>query len=438
VERPAAAETARWRRAFWLPVGIAALLLQATLFWLEHQPSARRLWGDEVMYLDLAARQAHGEVAPIELLWPPLYPRFLAGLLWLGGGSRIPIELAQVCLLVLAALVVRDLAARAAHAPRAGDVAAALVLLDPQLAAFGHYLWPETLHLALFLAALWLLVSRSERPSRLIAAGLLLGLALLAKSLLTPFVPVLLVPLFRGGFWRGCRRASLVVLTLALVVAPDVLANGQRHGRYVIADSSRFNLLVGLLDRSRRNLVDEVVGDEFGRWKASAPDAAGRDAVLGARLRGLVETRGVLPLLQAQLGRQWFRLLHRDSFLTDQLPGGAIANLGFGYVSPAPALAGWLRVWSYGVYTLALLLFWIGVASLPVRGDLARTLLAFLAYNLLLLLFLHVKTRYRVQILPICHVFAGAAWTHALRATPRALGLAALAFALTACLIWAG
>ena len=423
---------------FWLPVVVAVLGLHATLFGLEHRPAPRSLWGDEVMYLGLAEREAQGESAPIELLWPPLYPRFLGGLLWLGGGSRVPIELAQCCLLLLAALVVRDLGARLAGDIRAGDVAAALFLLDPQLAAFGHFLWPEALHLALFLAALWLLTTHADRPPWLLAAGLLLGLALLSKSLLTAFVPVLLLPLFRAGPRRGCLRAALVLVPLALCVAPDVLANGRRHGVYAIADSSRFNLLVGLLDRSRRNLVDEVVGEEYGRWKQSAPDIAGRDAVLDARLRELVATRGALPLLRAQLGRQWFRLFHRDSFFTDQLPGGAIAQLGFGYAAPPPGVARALRLWSYVLYSLVLLVLWVGIAVAPSGPDLGRVFLAFLAYNLVLLLFLHVKTRYRVPLLPFCDVYVGVAWTRGLPGSPRARALAALGAAVGLYLAWGG
>jgi 4-amino-4-deoxy-L-arabinose transferase-like glycosyltransferase len=163
---------------------VAAAALQALLFALDTPARPRALWGDEVMYADLAHRLAAGEDARIDPLWPPAYPRFLAGLLVLGGGSFVLTRCVQVALLFAAALLLRDLAARITGSAVAGTVAGALLLLDPQVGAFAHFLWPELPHLFLFLFAARILVAPRERPAWLAVAGVVLGLALLTKSLL--------------------------------------------------------------------------------------------------------------------------------------------------------------------------------------------------------------------------------------------------------------
>jgi hypothetical protein len=185
-----------------------------------------------------------------------------------------------------------------------------------------------------------------------------------------------------------------------------------RRGDPLLADSSRFNLWVGLNDRSRKDLVGEVVGREYNRYLKSGETAAQRRAVLEDKIRRLVRERGILALAGAQLGRQYFRLLDKDSFLTDQLPGGAIARLGYGYRDPPRAAAVLLRAWSYALYAAVLAAAALGVAARPPTGAWARVLLAFLAYNTAVFLLLHVKTRYRIAFLPVLYLQAGAfaAW----------------------------
>jgi hypothetical protein len=386
---------------------VTAAALQALLFALDTPARPRALWGDEIMYADLARRLAAGEDARIEPLWPPAYAQFLAALLDLGGGSFLLTRCLQVALLGASALLLGDLTRRLTASAAAGAVAAALLVLDPQVGAFAHFLWPEVPHLFLFLLAAWILVARGDRPAWLAAAGVVLGLALLTKSLLGPFLPVLLLPLLLGAGLRGAGRVALVLFAAALTMAPTVVGNARR-GAPLMADSSRFNLWVGLNDRSRKDMVDEVVGDEYRRYLESGETPAERARVLDARIRGLVAERGFSALLRAQLGRQYFRLLDKDSFLTDQLPGGAIARLGYGYRGAPPAAAALLRGWSYALYAAVLVAAALGVAAAPPRAPWHRVMVAFLVYNAAVFLLLHVKSRYRVAFLPVLYLQAGA------------------------------
>jgi 4-amino-4-deoxy-L-arabinose transferase-like glycosyltransferase len=320
----------------------------------------------------------------------------------------VALRLAQVACLFAAALLWRAIARRLTGSAVAADVTAALLLLDPQVAAFAQFLWPEALHLALFAAALLILIDRSSSPAWLAVAGVLLGISLLAKSVTGPFLPVLLLPLLReAGPRRGLLRAAIVAAACALTVLPTMIANARR-GAFAVADGARFNLWVGLNDTSRRNLVGEIVGDEFRKWQASAATFPEREAILERRIDALVEERGLLAIARAQLGRQYFRLFHHDSFFTDQLPGGAITVQGLGYRDPPHALASVLRAYANVVWVATLVGVGLGLAALrpDSRGWLAM-LLAFVAYNLAVFFLLHVKTRYRLPFLPVLDLLAG-------------------------------
>jgi hypothetical protein len=176
-----------------------------------------------------------------------------------------------------------------------------------------------------------------------------------------------------------------------------------------LANSGWFNLWVGLNDVSRKDNRQEIVLDELATFERSAPGLVERNRIVREKTLALLRERGIVSVLKAQLGRQYFRLLDRDSFLTDQLPGGATWPEGRGYRSPPAPLVALLRALSYALHALVLAGAAAGIVLLTPRAPRALQLaLAFLAYNAALFLLLHVKTRYRVQLLPFLYVFA--AW----------------------------
>jgi 4-amino-4-deoxy-L-arabinose transferase-like glycosyltransferase len=411
--------------------------------WLYWAPPAKLLCGDEGTYMFAARDLLATGRAGLDLLWPPLYPHLLAGLLAVAGGSLLAVQATQLGLLLVAAAILHDLTGRLTGSRTAGAIAALLLLADPTMAAFATYLWPEVLHIFLFLVVLWILVSRSDHRGWLALAGLALGLALLTKSVLGPFTPVLVLPLLlRRPRRRGLASAALVAVVAAAVVAPVVVANGLGRGSWVVSDSSRFNLWLGLNDVSRRSLESDIAGEEYRRYLASAPDFRGRNDVLEGKIASLVGERGVPEVLRAQLGRQYFRLLDAETYLTEQLHGGFLHQTACGYGPVAASLAAPVRLYAYGFHAMLLVALALAVA-LPVdwreRGWL-RVVLAFLAYNLLVFLLLHVKSRYRLQLVPFLDLLAGAglaaAWARLRRAdTPRVSGLRIAAAAALAALL---
>jgi hypothetical protein len=425
-----------WRWAL-VAAAVWIALLHSTLWWLDGHPEPRTLWGDENTYRQSALELLAGDPGwwP-EALWPPLYPQFLAGLIAVDGGSLVAVILVQCALLVLTALLLCDLVRRITASSAAGTAVALATLSYPPLAAFAHYLWPEVLHLFLFTVVLWILAARIERPAWCAVAGVALGLSLLAKSLLLPFVPVLLAAAVWGRpLRRSAAIAALLLGSAAVTMAPTLMAGSHRTGSPPIGNSATFNLWVGLNDVGRESFTNDVVWPEYQRWVASAETPAERDRVLRSRIRDLVRERGFFAVLTDQLTKQPFRLFDLSSYFSDQLPGGgAQTQAGAGYLGLG-AGAGRVLGWIAG---LGVLLLYAASSSGWVIGGCAgdrwaRTLALFILYNLALFLWLHVKTRYRIQMLPSAMIGVGClvAWFEAgCRPRPSAAGVVAATAAI--------
>lgn len=388
---------------------LLALLVNASIFWISHQPSPRPLFGDETMYEMVGRKLAQGQRWWPNPIWPPLLFTFFAGVFEAGGG-RMAIQGIQLSLLFGAALILADLTRHLTGSRFAGSVAGYLMVSYPPLVAFAGFLWPEILHLFFLIASWWLLVRRRHPVARAFA-GVLLGLTILSRYLLWPFLPGLLLPLFSEGTWRR-RLVSIgsVALGFSLVVGAFIYRGRPNPLRPWITSSPIFNMWVGLNERSRRNFVDPVVGEAYKSYRASSRSIADRDLILLTKILDKVRDEGVPALLARQLGRQYFRLFDKDSFFTDMLPGGEIAALGGGYVRPPPALATGLRWTSYVSYSLILLGAVVGLTVCPHAGRRwLQTLVLFLLYNLGIFLIVHVKTRYRVPMLPVLFLYTGCA-----------------------------
>jgi len=361
------------------------------------------------MYWDVANRLAAGLPGGLEPLWPPFYPGLLAWVVRVGA-DRATVQVLQTLLFAGTVILLFDIGRRVTGRPVVGGIAAGLLALDPQMAAFTQYFWPEVLHLFLVMGIAWILVARSESVGWGAAAGVALGVALLTKNLLGPLVPAILLawPLTRGR--RGLWPATAAACVLAVTVAPTMIDNRRQHGAYFIGDSARFNVWVGLNDRARRNFVDEIVGPEFQRYRLDPRSHREREADLGTRIVTLVQERGIGPVLAAQLGRQYFRLFDKDSFFTNQLPRGAIAALGGGYASVPDWLAAVFRAWGATIYAAVLVAAPFGFVALPASSRRAfGVAAAYLAFTLAVCLISHVKTRYRVQVMPVFYLASAVA-----------------------------
>jgi len=391
--------------------------VHATLLWLSYQPEQRPGLGDEGMYLRAAeAVREHG-ASGLESFWPPAYAWFLAPLVAAADGSVWLVQLVQTCLLVLVAWLLGEFVEFALKDRWAADTAVVLTVAFPPLVAFSHYLWPEVLHLALMLGAVMLLIRCGPKPWAVVSGGALLALCLQTKVLLLPFLPMLAV-----GLWfvwpRPRRLVAIAVLTatVGLGVLPTVMAQQRDFGRPMLADSGWFNMWIGLNEVSRREFVDSVVVEEYSRYRQAAPSAAARSQIAREKIRDLVADRGWWGVVRRQMGRQYHRLFGRDSFLTHQLVGGAVWQRGDGYRAGDSVAGHAVRWLSYGLWGAVLAAAGWGIGVFPYRRKpLGAWVLGFLLVQCALFLVLHVKSRYRLQMLPGLFFFTvyAASWWRA-------------------------
>ncbi|MDA8016755.1 MAG: glycosyltransferase family 39 protein [Thermoanaerobaculia bacterium] len=399
-----------------VPTRIALLLLIATgvtlhvvVFWIAHFPEPRQWMGDEPMYLEGGQTLASGQTWSYESLWPPFQPVFLALILRLTGGSLLAVEIVQTLLLLLAAYLLSEISRSITGSRQVGWISGSLMLIYPTFAGFAHFLWPEILHLTAYLATGWILLHRRHSFGWLFGAGLLLGVTLSSKYLLWPLLLVAL-PILLFRVRKGVRRRLAIVASGALMVLGIVYSSDRLQvKKYPMVESAVFNAWVGLHDTSRKDFVDPIVGQYFRRY-IEAPSVRERNELMWAEIVAEGREVGWLRLLARQAGRQYFRLLDKDTFLTDQLPGGVIAESGRGFQGTPRHVAKLLKAWSYGLYGAVLVLATVGAIVFPIaRRSWSRALLSVLGFALLVFLVSHVKSRFRLQFEPILFLYTGCA-----------------------------
>jgi 4-amino-4-deoxy-L-arabinose transferase-like glycosyltransferase len=396
------------RRRAGLAIFIALFALSQALLWYAYYGhGAKPLIGDEAEYQRSALAILDGGAWMPSTIWPPLQPLLLAAVYAVFGTHLLAAQLLQTLLFILCGALLRDLWRRVGGSVAAANTAAALFLLNPATAAYAQWLWPEVTHLFLLLAALCLL---ARMPARLaaFAAGLCIGLAILAKSLLSVFWPCFLLAFLRRSRPRVLLQpAAVFVLGLGLVTAPALWHGWRTYGTPMIADSSMYNLWVGLTDRWRSDYVLDMGGVTLPAFLASGATPQQRNAIYAQKIRSLVDERGVVAVLADQFGRQYFRLFSAKTPLLSQLPGAACAGHLSVYSSP-PWLTRTLTFANDAFHAIILVAAACGLACWRRRPD--RLLLiigVFMVYQLALFALIHVKARFLFPMLPFACGFAG-------------------------------
>lgn len=437
-----ASAAARHRR--WLAAALLLLAASQTALWFAYYGrGAKALIGDEQAYQATAQAILGGGPWMSSTIWPPLQSLWIAALYRLFGEHILVVQLAQTLLLFGCAALLRDLWRRLGGSVAAANTAAALFVLNPATAAYAHWLWPEIVHLFLLLASLCLLLR-----ARAFAAGVCVGAAILAKSLLSPFWPAFALALaWRERLRAGAALAAAFVLGLGLVTAPALWHGWREFGRPMIADSSIYNLWIGLTDRWRSDYVGDMGGITLPAFLASAPTPQERNALYLDKVEALVAERGLARVAVDQLGRQYFRLFSAKTPLVSQLPGTACSGHLSAY-DVAPPLARGLEVANDLFQVLVLAAAAFGIAGWCRQPDRWLLLIAALgAYQLALFALVHVKARFLLPMMPFLCGFAASflcAWRERTDAgstialTPVRLAAGAVLAALLLLLAFAG
>ncbi len=400
---------ARARRAgLWLAFA-SWLLLNAILLWIYSHPTLKPLVGDEFDYNRRAIALLGGQPMPELFIWPPGQTWFVAAVYAVFGAHVFAVQIIQIMLLAACAAMLMRLW-QTLDNRRAALCAASLFMLNPSALAYAHWLWPEVTYLACLLGALTLLLTFTSRAhSRAFFAGLLIGLALLFKSLIGGFWPFFLL-FFLSRKNKRYSYAWLSALAfcagLLLAVAPTLWKGHVATGHALIADSSLYNLDVGLRDSSRSDYVDEAGLPALTAFVESAPTPQQRNAVYLDKVKGVVAERGLFNVFVDQLDSQYFRLFNAKTLLVSQLPGPRCEGYLGAYGSNS--VNGPLTFLSDVMHSLTLVLCAFGLALWRRwLHPFAAFCALYLAYQLALFLGLHVMERYFFQMQPLLCGFAG-------------------------------
>ncbi len=402
----------RYANLIFLALAIALIVQQVLLWWLYYHGAPKQLIGDEVRYLETARSILAGGAWHPSDIWPPAQPLLIALMFWLSGSAILSVQLLQTVLFFGCGALLWLFWKRFSGNALAAAFAASLFLLNPSNAAYAQYLWPEIPHLFLYLALLYLLQSRPENRLAAFAAGVMLGLALLFKSLLSAFWPLLLLCFIatRKPFRVHWQSAYGFLLGVAAITAPALMAGHQHTGHWSIADSSSINLLIGLNDQARNDYVPGPSDTLFNSYMQSGTTADERNAWAFKEIGETLRHTPATTLLWQQLTRQYFRLFESKTLLLTQLPGPVCAGYWSSYFPISPVMTSGIRLCLHFFHALTLVGFAFGVCLWrDWRKPWLWLLLALVGYQLALYLGLHVKARYVLPIIPIGCGFAGQA-----------------------------
>ncbi|MDP8923012.1 MAG: glycosyltransferase family 39 protein [Chloroflexota bacterium] len=212
-----------------LIIGVVAGLLR--LAFLYRAPVL--LTGDSQSHFLPGFDLVRGYAFDPELRRPPGYAAFVAGVITLLGEDLRALAFAQHLLGIGAALLTYGLG-RLTFGRAAGLAGGLLVALNGSLILSGQSVMTETLFTALLLGTLVLLLvaGRSGRLAWCLAAGLLLGAAVLTRpvaQLLVPLVPLAFL-LYSRRPGHVVRGTMLVGVGALLLVGPWTLRNLSEHG----------------------------------------------------------------------------------------------------------------------------------------------------------------------------------------------------------------
>jgi len=384
---------------------------------------------DERTWTDWAANVMSAKVhfSPLRtrmIFHPPLYPYFLAVPLALTGSlqTALWIQLALSTLLVPAVGRVGALC----FSPRVGVAAAALAAFYPELVWFSFHFWVETV----FLVLVWWGFERlftGDREARwgpVVAAGVLWGLSILARETALYFVPVAALWLLRPPRRKGAaaRAAGLVLATL-VVVAPWTWRNWRVFHAFVpVSTAGGQNLFQGntRIPRDETYAMVDAVQGRIEQYRY-------------ARAMGLAAIRERLPWWPFEkLAEQMPMFWEAESMAVIHVKRHA-----YGPVAPGVAVA--VAVVMLAPYLALLPLFVLGLAAF--RPGAGRSLLLFfLVYYNAIHVVTHGFNRYRLPVMPLVFLLAGAAWVAWREGTlgltpPRRLLAAALGVVMLLCVV---
>jgi hypothetical protein len=367
--------------------------------------------GDEPTWLALALHELgrpNRGLSPFRtrvLFYPPVYPYFIAILARVFGSARAVLW-AQT---VLGALLVPAVGrvGRLAIGRRTGLVAAAITAVYPELPWYSAHYWSETVYVLLLWWAIERTLAADSAPSSrtAAAAGALWGLSCLTRELSLYLVPIAVVWLLRAPiatWWRmraartmpwAWGRAGMLVLATVLVVAPWTVRNAIVYHAFVpVSTMGGLNLWQGNTRLTHLEIYavlatkgGPVERDRYCRAMAWQSIAARQPWWVFEKIHEQMPEfwKANAEVLDHVVGRQACGPLSR----------GQVIALEIAFVAP---------------YLLVLAIALVGLARLRLTGGSLLPVVLLAAYNAAHVI-AYATTRFRLPVLPVLFLLAGAA-----------------------------
>jgi 4-amino-4-deoxy-L-arabinose transferase-like glycosyltransferase len=330
----------------------------------------------------------------------PLYPFLLAGLFWVSGKSLLFAHVAGCLLGTAIVWLVHALALRMQGDARTALMASGIAALYPGLVIYSALLQTETLYICFFLAALLLLSALMESIRFGDAAwlGLVSGLAALTRAVFAGFIPVVLLLIawrHRGAWRRALPALAIVAVAAAVTIAPWTMRNmAVLHAFVPVASGGGSSLLTGNNPYATGTFA---VRDGFDAWFASeaaargVPDPSGLDETAKSSVCASIALSYIARYPGAAI-----ELAAKKSYIFWVYP---IAHTD-SYV-PVQALA-------VGADALLLAAVVMGIAASGIVKGRRAPLVAAVIYFWLVQAVLHAEARFRLPLIPLLAVLAGA------------------------------
>lgn len=207
---------------------------------------------------------------------PPVYPLFLGAIYSVFGHTLTGVRLAQA-LIGAGICVLTYFMTAATFNSKSAQLAGFWCSLYPPLIVHTSDILTEILFTFFLVWTILLMISKSD-ISRLMAAGIVLGLALLTRPFAVFFLPFLLYWLYLNPKYKTHKAAAVLLTGVLLVMAPWVMRNYFKMGAFVpfanvggltLYNSYRippqgfgYNSLAGL-DREFYEISDETERNQY-------------------------------------------------------------------------------------------------------------------------------------------------------------------------------
>ena len=336
---------------------------------------------------------------------PPLHPLFLAIIFYLFNKSIVIARFSQVVLSSVNVLVIYGIGKRIFN-KNIGLISALIFSLYPTFIFYSHTLWPENLFNLIFTSSLYLIIRyRDEKLKRdLIFAGILWGLASLAKATTVHFIPFIFLwfiinEKYKKGFFKESVKEILIFSCFTfMVIAPWTYRNYLVHKHFVLISTN-----MGSMFRTGNNFaslfipVDDCWSNDFtdGPLFLAMKDEYKIDKrLLRAGLHFVKDNK--LLFIKKCLWEA-YHLFTLDSFALRHLRGRIYGNLSLSTIRAVTMVV-------VSSFIIVMLLGSLGFVSS--RNDKNKWLfIMFIAYTILIHSVTVSMSRYRLPFMPFFIIY---------------------------------